>query len=485
MRIAIITSEAIPFSKTGGLADVTGTLLNQYIEMGLDAYLFTPLYQKVKERFADNLEETSIEFDVKLGRETKHCRVLRYKKEDFPTSKKKSSNNIFFIDNEELFGRRELYEDAFGEYPDNATRFAFFCKAVLDLIQRLQVKFHIIHCNDWQTGIIPLYLKTTHRDTDIFKNTRTVFTIHNLAYQGLFSPDILDILGFGYDIFHPEGIEFYGHVSFLKAGIISTDAITTVSETYAKEILTPDFGFSMDGILRKRSGNLHGIVNGIDYAEWNPSTDHYLSYKYSKTNPKGKLENKRELLQRCSLKSNIEDPLLCFIGRLSYQKGIGLLIATIDDIITKNVSVVIIGRGQFEYQEPISFLQQRFPNNIFFYNGFNEELAHLAYAGSDILLMPSRYEPCGLGQMIAMRYGTIPVARQTGGLADLIEDGVTGFLFKEYSKEAFSIAIKIAINTFKFKRLWNSMIREAMSRDFSWGRSAKKYLDLYSSILNS
>ncbi len=483
MKIAIVTSEAIPFSKTGGLADVTGTLFREYLKVGHDAYLFTPLYQKTFQNFEPYIEDTSIEFNILLGKEFKHCRVFKYINKDYSKSKQKSHQNIFFISNDEFFGRKELYEDSLGEYPDNAARFAFFCKAVLELIQKLDINLDIIHCHDWQTGIIPLYLKTISRDIKIFKDTRTVFTIHNLAYQGLFPPDVLNIMGLGYDIFHPEGIEFYGHISYLKAGIISADIITTVSTNYAREILTPDFGFSMDGILRKRSDSLHGIVNGIDYTEWDPASDPYIPHNYSKKNLYGKIENKKALLQRCSLKSDIEKPLLFFIGRLSYQKGIDLLIASLDETIIKNASVVIIGRGQFEYQEPLSSLQHRFLDNVFFYNGFDEELAHLAYAGSDILLMPSRYEPCGLGQMIAMHYGTIPVAMETGGLADLIEDGVTGFLFKEYSKEAFSIAIKIAINTFKFKKLWDSMIKEAMSRDFSWKKSAQKYLNLYSSIL--
>lgn len=484
MKIAIAASEAIPFSKTGGLADVAGTLFREYLKMGYDAYLFIPLYRKTFQNYGADIEEASIELDISLGKDTKRCKVYRYAKDDYPKSKKKFKVNIFFIGNEEFFDREELYEEWFGEYPDNAARFAFFCKSILELIQTLGLKFDIIHCHDWQTGIIPLYLRTMFRGSEVFKNTRTVFTIHNIAYQGLFAPDSLGIIGLGYDVFHPEGIEFYGNISYLKAGIVSADIITTVSDSYAKEITTPEFGFSMDGILRKRSDSLYGIVNGIDYKEWDPTTDSHIPSKYSRTRLAGKKENKEELLKRCSLNSDIESPLLCFIGRLSYQKGIGLLIASLDESIIEDASVVIIGKGQIEYHEPLGFLQQRFPNKIFFYNGFDESLAHLAYAGADIFLMPSRYEPCGLGQMIAMRYGTIPVARKTGGLADIIDNGVTGFLFEKFSKEAFSMSIKIAMNTYKFKKLWNEMIKEAMGRDFSWKKSARKYLNLYSNLLN-
>ncbi len=484
MKIAIVASEAIPFSKTGGLADVTGTLFREFLKMGLDTYLFLPLYKKTLQEFKANIEESLIELDISLGKYTKRCKIFRYTKSDFFKSKSGAKKNIFFISNEEFFDRNELYGEWFGEYSDNAARFTFFCKSVLDLIRELKIKFDIIHCHDWQTGLIPLYLKTTYKDSEILRDTHTVFTIHNIAYQGLFPPDTLDITGLGHEFFHIEGIEFYGNISYLKAGIISADIITTVSDSYAKEITTQEFGFSMDGILRKRADSLYGIVNGIDYKEWDPARDPYIPSRYSRTDIACKRENKEELLKRCSLGIDINSPLLCFIGRLSYQKGIDLLIAALDDSIMNIAGVIIIGKGQIEYHEPLSFLQQRFANKIFFYNGFDESLAHLSYAGSDIFLMPSRYEPCGLGQMIAMRYGTIPVARKTGGLSDLIEDGVTGFLFEDFSKEAFSISIKIALNTYKFKKLWLEMIKEAMGRDFSWNKSAKKYLSLYSNLLN-
>lgn len=480
MKIAIIGSEAYPYSKTGGLADVIGSLFKEFEKMGQEVYLFLPFYRYTLENFSDKIEKLPIEFDIYLNEDAKHCNIFACKGYTKPSST--SQKNIFFIGNNEFFDRLELYEDQSGPYRDNAERFAFFCKGVFELIKLLGIKFDIIHCNDWQTGLIPLYLKTLHVNSDIFKDTKTVFTIHNIAYQGLFPPETLKIIGLGSEYFNPEGIEFYGNVSYLKAGIIWADVITTVSESYAKEILTPEFGFSMEGVLNKRIESLHGIPNGIDYTEWNPATDPKIFNKYSRTKLSGKLECKRELIKRCSLRGDIDKPLFSFIGRLSYQKGIDLLISCLTESIMRELNLVIIGKGEEQYQRLLNYVKARFPENIFFYNGFDESFAHLVYAGSDVFLMPSRYEPCGIGQMIAMRYGTITIGRKTGGLADSINDGVTGFLFEEFTKEALTIAIKIALNTYKFKKLWREMIKESMAKDFSWRKSAQKYLRLYSNI---
>lgn len=484
MKIAIIGSEAYPFSKTGGLADVTGSLYKEFLKMGHDVYLFIPFYRYTRENFRDNVEKVSIEFDIPIGKDIKHCNIFAYKKE-LPTHSKKPyrlSHNVFFISNDEFFDRQELYQNEYGAYPDNGARFTFFCRGVLELIKVMELKFDIIHCNDWQTGLIPLYIKTIYRDSDIFRNTKTVFTIHNIAYQGLFPPETLNITGLGNELLNPEGIEFFGNISFLKAGILWSNIITTVSNSYAKEILTPEFGSGMEGILNKRFKDLHGIPNGIDYTEWNPASDQKLPRNYTSRKIAGKIECKRELLKKCSLKEEIDKPLIAFIGRLSYQKGVDLLISCLTESIMRELNLVIIGKGEEQYQRLFGYLKSRFPENIFFYNAFDESFAHLAYAGSDIFLMPSRYEPCGIGQMIAMRYGTITVGRKTGGLYDTIEDGKTGFLFEDFSKDALTIAIKLALNTFKFKKLWYEMIKESMSRDFSWGKSAQKYLELYSLV---
>lgn len=472
MRIAIVTPEAIPYSKTGGLADVTGTLFKEYGKLGLEVFLFLPLYMKTYQEFKGQIQDTGVEIEINLKDIKKRCRI-------FLLNPKKNSK-VFFISENEYFGREELYGTSSGDYPDNNYRFIFFCKAVIEALKILRINPDIIHCNDWQSALIPLYLKTIYRDS--FSDTKTILTIHNLGYQGIFPPETLEVAGLGWDLFHMDGVEFYGNVNFLKAGIISADFITTVSETYAMEILTPEFGFGLDGVLRKRQKDLYGILNGIDYEEWNPSRDKHLPFNYSKGRLSGKFKCKLELLKRCGLKGP-ELPIFCFIGRLSNQKGIDLLTDVIASIINLGANLVIIGKGEEFYDSLLRSEKERYTEKVFFYSGFDEPLAHLAYGGSDIFLMPSRYEPCGLGQMIAMRYGTIPVARKTGGLADTIQDNKTGFLFYEYSTGAFMEKIEQAFECYNDKRRWNDFIKNAMSMDFSWKRSAMRYLEIYRRLL--
>ncbi len=480
MKVAIVTSEAVPFSKTGGLADVTGTLFKEYLKMGIEAFLFVPLYKKTAEQFREDIQDTGIEIDIPLGKAMRRCKVfstplLHHSITPLP--------RIFFIGNEEYFGREELYGTAKGDYSDNDQRFAFFSKSVLEICKRLDINPDIMHCNDWQTGIIPLYLKTLYKDSHVFRKTRSLITIHNLGYQGIFPPQAMEITGLGWELFHMDGVEFYGNMNFLKAGIVGADIITTVSNTYAKEILTPGAGFGLDGILRKRADCIYGILNGIDYEEWSPSADKFLPYAYNERRLSGKAKCKAELMKMCFLKGNLNTPVLCFVGRLSDQKGIDMLADVIPEIIATGANIVIIGKGEEYYQTLLSSMKNRFGGRFFFYSGFDEPTAHLAYAGSDIFLMPSRYEPCGLGQMIAMHYGTIPLARKTGGLADTIEDGETGFLFDEYSQPALMRCIRRALISYNNKKFWQGMIKGAMSRDFSWEKSARLYLDIYAKIV--
>ena len=484
MRIAIVASEAVPFSKTGGLADVAGTLFKEYLKMGLDAYLFAPLYRRTEEKFADEISDTGLVFDIPLGRAVRKCRVftLRAHKTDRNST---ASGRIFFIGNDDFFGRGELYGTPRGDYPDNDQRFTFFCKSVLEICVRLDLKVDVMQCNDWQTGLIPLYLKTLYKGVPALGNAVSVFTIHNLGYQGLFPPQTMAITGLSVDIFNPEGIEFYGKVNFLKAGIVGADIITTVSTTYAKEILTPEFGFGLDGILRKRADSVVGILNGIDYAEWDPLTDAFIPRNYHSADLPGKAACKRALAERCSLERGMAAPLMCFIGRLSAQKGIDILAEIIPGLITGGANVIIIGRGDEHYHTVLGSLRTRFRNYFFFYTEFDEAFAHLAYAGSDMFLMPSRYEPCGLGQMIAMRYGTIPVARRTGGISDTVEDGATGFLFDEYSAASFMMSVKRTLGAYVNGKAWQTLVENALSRDFSWERSAKAYVKIYGDVLRA
>lgn len=477
MKVAIVTSEAVPFSKTGGLADVTGTLFKEYLHMGIEAFLFIPLYKRTAEQFGEEIQDTGIAIDIPLGKAFRKCKVFQWSRVESKTHGGQGS--VFFIGNEEYFGRNELYGTPRGDYPDNDQRFAFFCKSVLEAFKRLNIDIDIMHCNDWQTGLIPIYLKTLYSNAGVFRKTISVITIHNLGYQGIFPPQAIEITGLGWELFNMEGVEFYGNVNFLKAGIVGADIITTVSRTYAKEILTPESGFGLDGILRKRADRICGILNGIDYNEWNPSADKFLPYSYNRSRLSGKTKCKAELMKLCSLEGDADAPLLSFIGRLSSQKGIDIFADAIPEIIAKGVNIVILGKGEDYFQTLLNSLRERFAKGFFFYSGFDEAIAHLTYAGSDMFLMPSRYEPCGLGQMIAMRYGAIPIGRKTGGLTDTIEDGETGFLFDEYSSRGLMNGINRALTDYADKDAWHRMIKSAMGRDFSWERSAGLYLELY------
>lgn len=495
MKVAMVTSEAVPFSKTGGLADVTGTLFSEYIRMGIEAFLFLPLYKKTWHLFKNDIRDTRIAIDIPLGKAVRRCRVFTLKRQNTEyrtqnTDKKNlisdfwhlNSERVFFIGNEEYFGRDDLYGTPAGDYADNDQRFAFFCRSVIELCKKLEIEIDVVHCNDWQTGLIPLYLKTVYKDSHMFTRTRSVITIHNLGYQGIFPSQTMEITGLGWNLFNMDGVEFYGKMNFLKAGIVGADIITTVSETYAKEILTPAFGFGLDGILSKRADLIYGILNGIDNNEWDPSADAFLPCNYSRSRLTGKLKCKIEFMEKHSFAGDGNTPLLSFIGRLSSQKGIDILLDAIPEIVTRGMNIVIIGKGEEYYRRALDSVRERFADKFFFYPGFDESMAHRAYAASDIFLMPSRYEPCGLGQMIAMRYGTVPLARKTGGIADTVRDGETGFLFDEYSARALIDTVDRALNIWADKKAWREIIGNAMERDFSWGKSANIYLKLYSDL---
>jgi starch synthase len=476
MRIAIVASEAIPFSKTGGLADVAGTLFKEYLAMKHDALLFVPLYKSTAEQFSGIIRDSGVEFDVPMGDAVRTCKI-------FTGIMSAPTPNIYFIGNEDFFFRDELYGMPGGDYPDNDQRFAFFSKSVLEICKRLDLQIDIMHCNDWQTGLIPLYMKTLYRQVPVLKKTASIFTIHNLGYQGLFPPHTLEITGLGASVFNPEGVEFFGKVNFLKAGIIGADQITTVSKTYAEEIRSHEYGFGLEGILTKRSSSISGILNGIDYTEWDPLTDTFLDKKYDRSDLSGKQACKKQLIKKASLKSTAPGPLMCFIGRLSSQKGVDLLADAIPNLLGQGANMVVIGKGDGNYQAMLQTVSKRFRGSFFFYREFDESFAHLAYAGSDVFLMPSRYEPCGLGQMIAMRYGTLPVARKTGGLSDTIEDDKTGFLFGEYGLPAFINAVMRAVKAFEDNKAWRKMMTNAMKKDFSWKKSAQAYILVYQNAL--
>jgi len=471
MKILIVTPEATPYVKTGGLADVTGALLKEYVRMNHQPSLMLPLYRQIGEHFT--ITDTGHRVNIPVGNRRTEGRILSH------------GPYAYFLECDEFFDRSDLYGTPDGDYPDNAARFAFFCRAALEACIALRLEPDAIHCNDWQTGLLPLYMRTLYHN-ESFSNTAALMAIHNLGYQGLFEVSHLPLTGLPEAWFNPEGIEFYGKINYLKAGLVASDMIVTVSKAYAKEILTPEYGYGLDGFLRKRASVVRGIPNGIDTDEWNPSRDPFIPATYSATDVSGKTICKDELLKECALSTPDRNyPLLSFIGRLSAQKGLDIFIEAADDIIASGVNVIILGKGDEEIQNDVLRLARKYRRQIFVKIGYDEQFAHRVYAGSDFFIMPSRYEPCGLGQLIAMRYGTVPVARRTGGLRDTISDyqplrvSGTGFLFDDYRASSLKDCLGRALCVYMDRRRWSNLVSNAMAQDFSWERSAKEYIALY------
>ena len=478
MRIVIASPEAVPYVKTGGLADVAGALIKVFRRMKKDAILVLPLYRTVSGG-QPRLADTGISLQVPVGDRIIVGKVLT------------DDGAAYFIECDEFFDRPELYGTADADYADNSSRFIFFSKGVIELCKALAFKPDIIHCNDWQTGLIPLYIKTLHKHDGFFKKTATLLTIHNLGYQGLFPASHMPLTNLGWEMFTPEGIEFYGMVNFLKGGVIASDVLNTVSETYAREILLPESGFGLHGVLKMRESDLYGIINGIDYGEWDPAKDNFLAARYRDLS--GKMLCKTDL-QRLLFKKSHKGgkqrlPLIGMVTRLSEQKGMDLVMQAIPDILSSGARLIILGKGDERFQKGLQKVSDAHRDNISVTIGFDETLAHRIYAGSDFFLMPSKYEPCGLGQMIALRYGTVPIARRTGGLADTVQDFEplsgkgTGFLFADYTASAMLDAIKRAFCVFTDGEKMQNMIRNGMKMDFSWEKSARRYLELYETAL--
>lgn len=471
LKVLFASSEVAPLAKTGGLADVSGTLPKALVEENVDARIIMPRYGNITA-----WQNTLMDFPVRV--------------EDYPDTAIIRETRIwgkvpvYLVDCYRYFQRNSLYGQ-----PDDARRFAFFAKAVIEFLKRFEWKPDIIHCNDWQTGIIPAYIRVVEKESKEFSGLKIVFTIHNLQYQGNFPREAIKYTGLPESVFRMEEMEFYGQFSFIKGGIVYADAVTTVSPNYSKEIQTREYGYGMEGLLAYISSKLSGILNGIDTEFFNPETDRYLYHNYGIGNAiEGKQRNKVELQKELGLKVDAQIPLLAYIGRLSEQKGIDLIADVLPKLLDMDVQVVILGTGDKYYEELIATFKE-LGDKIACVLKFDEELAHKIYAGSDIILIPSKFEPCGLIQMIAMRYGTVPVARKTGGLADTVFDydvdreHGNGFLFKEYLGDEFMKAILRALERFNRKEVWNDLVKKDMALDFSWQRAAKEYLKLYSSLL--
>ncbi len=469
MRILFVASEVYPFAKTGGLADVAGSLPKALQQLGHEVNVVMPRYG-----FIRNPRMDMGSFTVPMG--DGESEVAELKEDSLDKARKVP---VLMVDHHRYFANRDkLYM-----YDDDGRRFAFFCRAVVETARFLNLRPDVIHCNDWHTGLVPVYLKTVYGKDPKLAGTRTLFTIHNQQYQGIFDREVFDYTGLPEETFTMEGLEFFGNLNFLKAGIVYADHVNTVSKTYAKEIQTPEFGHGLDGLLRRLSHKVSGVVNGIDVEEWDPVHDPRIPHPYAPGDLRGKGLDKRELQREAGLKPTERVPLLGFISRLVDQKGLDILMPALPRIL-EEAQVVILGTGDPKYHEGLTALAHR-ARGFGLYLKYDEDLAHRIYAGSDMFLMPSKFEPCGLGQLISMRYGTVPVVRRTGGLADTVmdydeqPDVGTGFVFDEYTSAALSGAVRRAVRAFHDDRRWAKVVHNAFGQDFSWRASAEKYSQLY------
>ncbi|MFH0918285.1 MAG: glycogen synthase GlgA [Candidatus Omnitrophota bacterium] len=456
MKIAMVASEVVPFAKTGGLADVAGALPLALEYCGHEIIVIMPAYKCIT--------------DAKL----KFTRVSK----DITTCVIGKNIKVFFIENKNYFNRDGLYGDKNGDYPDNLERFAFFCRRALDLLKEINFSADILHLHDWQTSLVAAYLHNLYSSMNFYSRIGCVLTLHNLGYQGVFAKEEFPKLGFAWELFDIDGFEFYNKINLLKGGIVFADFINTVSPTYASEIQTKELGFGLDGLLRKRKSVLSGILNGVDYSVWDPNTDKFIMQNFSLANLENKALNKEDLQKTCGLPIDKNIPVLGMVSRLAQQKGLDIFVAGLDELSKLDVQLVILGAGDLKYQEILKGVAEKYPKVISLNLKFDDPLAHKIYAGSDLFLMPSKYEPCGLGQLISLRYGTIPLVFKTGGLADTINKN-NGFVFNQYTEENLLKLIHKAILVFKDKNKWLALINYAMECNFSWKVSADKYVQLY------
>jgi starch synthase len=477
MHIAFAASECVPFSKTGGLADIVGALPRALARLGHEVSVYVPRYRQTKlDDPQTEVGSITIPFDDKY----RFCSVL--------TAGASGGVRYYFVDYPPYFDRESLYGTPVGDYTDNAERFALFSRAVIEASKVLGVP-HIFHCHDWQTALVPIMLRTLYVEDPAFQETGTVFTIHNMGYQGLFPSEILPLLMLPWDLLTITKMEFFGQVNFLKGALVYSDFITTVSKKYSQEIQTTEYGFGLEGVLRGRSSTVSGIVNGVDYDEWSPQTDKFTVAKYSPQDLSGKQKCKQDLLHAFGVTD--ADPTLPVIGivsRFAAQKGFDLIAQIMDRLAREQMIVVVLGTGDKTYEDMFQRLNKQFPNKIAIKIAYDNVIAHKIEAGADMFLMPSRYEPCGLNQIYSLKYGTVPIVRATGGLDDTIEPWDartgkgTGFKFTDYTGEALLATIKQALLAYRDQSSWQTLMRSGMARDFSWTASAREYGKIYGRV---
>ena len=475
MKILFAASECVPFIKTGGLADVVGSLPVELVKKGEDARVVLPKYSVIDRKYILAMEHVC-DFQVLFGQESKYCGVDSLKLRDV---------TYYFIDNQEMFSVGSIYGDGLAE----GYRFTFFCRAVLEMIRHIDFVPDVLHLNDWQTGLIAPMLKIQYTDERL-SGIKTVYSIHTLKYQGIFGwEDINSRVGFDNALFNADGLEFYGCLSFMKAGIVFSDHVSTVSSSYADEIKSSYYGERMDGLIRRRGDSVSGILNGIDKDFYNPATDEFIAANYDQFNMEGKKLCKKALQEEMGLDVREDVPIVSIISRMTPQKGFDLIDRVIGDIMRTDLQFVFLGSGDKRYVDLANWAAWRYHGQVGTYIGMNEPLAHRIYAGSDMFLMPSQFEPCGLSQMISLRYGTVPIVRETGGLKDSIQpynkytDEGNGFSFSNYNAHEMLFTIERAARYYHHdKGMWQRMVNRGMNCDFGWNVSANKYISLYRSL---
>ena len=480
MKIAFVAAEAVPYAKTGGLADVAGSLPKELEKLGCEVKLFIPKYLLIDEAEHDLHYNWDIgEMRIRINNITRPAHVHQ-------STLPGSDVEVNFIDCPHYFHRHRIYTND----SDEDERFILFTKAVIETLQRQKWVPDVIHCNDWQTGLLPLFIKDNYSWDKFFDHTSTLFTIHNIGYQGRFSKSTLFSAEISGNHFYPGGpVEHHDTVSFMKTGIYFSDLLNTVSNKYSHEILKPDLGAGLDGILSERKKDLYGILNGVDYEVWSPESDKYILHQYSSKDLSGKLKNKRALLKHFNMPFNKGVPLIGIVSRMVAQKGFDIFTEAINNIMNLKAQWIILGSGEEQYEELFRQLSNKLPEKVGSYIGYNNELSHLIEAGADMFLMPSLYEPCGLNQIYSLKYGTVPIVKKTGGLADTVHDwdelnsfgldSGNGFTFNDHSGDALFTSVKRALNNFHIKKNWKKIQQNGMGKDYSWKHSAQQYIELY------
>jgi len=479
MKIAMISPEIGPFAKTGGLADVVGTLSVALERQGYELTLIMPAYRSVLQG-SFSLEDTALKFAVPVSNRHEEAAVLK--------ARLGNKVVVYLVRANRYFDRESLYGSVQGDYPDNAERYAFFCRAALEIVRRHPAD--VVHCHDWHSALAIVFLKTQMDRYAELASSKTLFTIHNLGFQGIFGASDWHLLNLEGNLFTPALLEFFGAINFLKGAVVLADKITTVSPTYAREIMEAEQGFGLEGVLRERAGDIVGILNGVDYTQWNPEIDPWIAKNYSADHLTPKASCKKTLQAALGLPVESDTALVGMISRLTAQKGFDLVEKIFDRLMERRLQVIVLGSGEPRYEHFLTSAARSFPDQVAVRTGFDEPLAHQIEAGADIFLMPSFYEPCGLNQMFSLKYATIPIVRAVGGLKDTVEDyhseksAGTGFVFEPYDPGALLETVDRALHVFHQKKAWTALRRRAMSADFSWDRSAQAYSNLYERLLS-